>query len=174
MYNELLGLSYKKTITMKNLLFAITLLLCLNITAQELPKKSKFFVRVYNNEGKKIAKGKILKITDSTLVLKKGRSSIKVASNEISYLKTKRSNYHNALLGAVGGVGLALATSNSESTLSTPTNRGTILFFESLAGAILGYGIGYITTIFKNSKQYIIGGDAQKWQGFKEDMLSPQ
>lgn len=158
---------------MKNLLFAITLLLCLNITAQELPKKSKFFVRVYNNEGKKIAKGKILKITDSTLVLKKGRSSIKVASNEISYLKTKRSNYHNALLGAAGGLGLGLATANTKPSYFNPS-PGRSRFTSSLAGAIIGYGIGYITTIFKNSKQYIIGGDAQKWQGFKEDMLSPQ
>lgn len=159
---------------MKHLLFAITLLLCLNITAQELPKKSKFFVRVYNNEGKKIAKGKILKITDSTLVLKKGRSSIKVPSNEISYLKTKRSNYHNALLGAAGGLGLFLATTKIHKDCYLCADPGRLRFVNSVVGAILGYGIGYITTIFKNSKLYIIGGDAQKWQGFKEDMLSPQ
>ncbi|MGK0413017.1 MAG: hypothetical protein ACJA1B_001219 [Polaribacter sp.] len=159
---------------MKYLLFAFTLFLSLNIAAQELPKKSKIFVRVYNENGEEIAKGKILKITNSTLVLKKGRSSIKVASNEISYLKTKRSNYHNALLGSAGGFGLGLATTSNNKDCYLCADPGRARFVNSLVGAILGYGVGYITTVFKNSKQYIIGGDAQKWQGFKEEMYAPK
>ena len=38
----------------------------------------------------------------------------------------------------------------------------------------LGIGIGYITALFKNSQHYSIQGDPIKWQGFKEEMYSPQ
>ena len=165
---------------MKYLLFTIALFLCVNITAQELPKKSKIFVRVYNNVGKKIAKGKILSITENSLILKKGSSSITIPSNEISYLKTKRSNGNNALLGASGGfiLGLSIVAANQD----TPTNSASgftrrtkpMPFSASFFTAAIGYGVGYITTVFKNSKQYIIGGDAQKWQGFKEEIYAPK
>jgi RNase P/RNase MRP subunit p29 len=100
---------------MKYLLFTIALFLCANITAQELPKKSKTFVRVYNNQGEKIAKGKILDITDNSLTLKKGSNSITIPLSEIATLKTKRSNGNNVLFGAVGGslLGLGIVASNS-------------------------------------------------------------
>ncbi|MGK0325224.1 MAG: hypothetical protein ACJA1D_000563 [Polaribacter sp.] len=153
---------------MKYLLFTIALFLCLNITAQELPKKSKIFVRVYNNEGQKIAKGKILKITDEALILKKGSKSITIPTNEISYLKTKRTNGHNILIGGLAGAGLVLygvGNGNVDpfvAVLITPVVSG------------LGIGIGYITTLFKNSQYYSIQGDPIKWEGFKEAMYAPQ
>ena len=161
-----------KPIVMKYLLFAITLFLCVNIKAQELPKKSKIFVRVYNENGKKIAKGKILKITDSTLVLKKGSSSITVPSNEISYLKTKRTNGHNILIGGLVGVGIPVfgfALSGDSDGWATVA----AVILAPIVGAI-GSGIGYITALFKNSQHYSIQGDPIKWKGFKEDMYSPQ
>ena len=156
---------------MKYLLFAIALFLCVNITAQELPKKSKIFVRVYNNEGQKIAKGKILNITDNALILKKGSSSITVLSNEIMYIKTKRTNGHNMLIGGLAGAGFVLYG------IAQPGDGG----WDTIAAVLLtpifsaiGSGIGYITTIFKNSQHYSIQGDPIKWQGFKETMFSPQ
>lgn len=162
---------------MKYLLITIALFLCVNITAQELPKKSKIFVQVYNNEGEKIAKGKILNITDDALILKKGSSTITVPSSEISYLKTKRSNGHNVLLGATGGSLLGLAIVSSESGKSN-SGFGGVAKGLAYAGAIVvvlvGTGVGYLTTLFKNSKQYIIDGDAQKWKGFMEDMYQPE
>ena len=103
---------------MKYLLFTIALFLCVNITAQELPKKSKIFVRVYNNEGQKIAKGKILKITDSTLVLKKGSRSITVPSSEISNIKTKRTKGHSVLMGALPGAALLIISNDGYAAAS--------------------------------------------------------
>lgn len=155
---------------MKYLLFAIALFLSLNITAQELPKKSKTFVRVYNNEGQKIAKGKILNITDDALILKKGSKTITVPSSEIMYLKTKRTNNHNVLIGGLAGVGygfygLAQSSGDGYSTI------GFVLLTPIFAA--IGSGIGYITTLFKNSQHYSIQGDPIKWQGFKETMFAP-
>jgi len=154
---------------MKYLLFTIALFLCVNITAQELPKKSKIFVRVYNNEGQKIAKGKILNITDDTLILKKGSGSITVSSNEIMYIKTKRTNGHNMLIGGIAGGGYALYGASKSGDWGVVAAVILTPIF-----ATIGSGIGYITTLFKNSQHYSIQGDPIKWQGFKETMFSPQ
>ena len=147
---------------MKYLLFTIALFLCVNITAQELPKKSKIFVRVYNNEGKKIAKGKILQITDSTLVLKKGSKSITVLSSEIMYIKTKRTKGHSVLIGALPGV--ALLTFSNDAYASV----GAVFL------TLVGTTAGFISSLFKKSIKYHFTGDITKWKGFKEDMYSPQ
>jgi hypothetical protein len=98
---------------------------------------------------KKNAKGRIVKITDSTLVLKKRNESMIIPSNEITYLKTKRSNKYNAIVRAS---------------------------YFLLSPIILSSGasIGYITTLFNQSKQYLFTGDIAKWKRFKEGMYSPQ
>ncbi len=147
---------------MKYLLFAITLFLCLNIKAQELPKKSNVFVRVYNNESKKIAKGKIIQITDSTLVLKKRSKSITVPSSEIYYIKTKRTKGHSVLMGALPGVALLTFSNNAYASV------GAILI------TFVGTTAGFISSLFKKSTKYSFTGDIAKWKGFKEDMYSPQ
>lgn len=155
---------------MKYLLLAATLFLCVPISAQELPSKSKVFVRVYNQFGKKIAKGKILTITDSTLVLKKESNSVTIPSNEITYLITKRTNSHNVLIGAGAGLGLGIIgmTSSNDGWGSV----AHFLFTPIYMG--LGSGIGYLTSLFKDPIQYTIAGDPAKWKGFKEDMYAPK
>jgi RNase P/RNase MRP subunit p29 len=157
---------------MKYLLFTVALFLCVNITAQELPKKSKIFVRVYNEFGKKIAKGKIMQITDSTLVLKKGSSSITIPSSDITYLKTKRGPGHNVAIGGALAVSAVLV-----GDIATPNAAGSsilavIVFSPIIFG--IGSAVGWVTTLFKNSTQYTFAGDQVKWKGFKEDMYSPQ
>lgn len=161
---------------MKYLLFTIALFLCANITAQELPKKSKIFVRVYNNQGEKIAKGKILDITDNSLTLKKGSSSVTVPLSEIETLKTKKSNGNNVLFGAVGGslLGFGIVASNSGPCDGFDCTGKGLSYVAAIILPMIGSGIGYLTTLFKNSKEYIISSDVVKWKGFMEDMYSPQ
>jgi hypothetical protein len=156
---------------MKYLLFSIALFLCVNITAQELAKKSKIFVRVYNSEGQKIAKGKILDITDDALTLKKWSKSITIPLKEISYIRTKRTKGHNLLIGGVTGALIpAIAYSGNDSG-----GWGTvaIVLLTPITG-IIGTGIGYLTTVFKKSIYYSIQGDPLKWEGFMEDMYQPR
>ena len=78
--------------------------LCPHGAAQELLKNSKIFVSVYKNEGQKIAKEKILNTTDDALILKKGSSS----TADIMYIKTKKTNGHNVLIGGVAGARFVL------------------------------------------------------------------
>ena len=82
--------------------------LCLHGAAQELLKNSKIFVSVYKNEGQKIAKEKILNTTDDALILKKGSSSITIPTTDIMYIKTKKTNGHNVLIGGVAGARFVL------------------------------------------------------------------
>jgi hypothetical protein len=72
-----------------------------------------------------------------------------IPSNEITYLKTKRSDKYNAIVRAS---------------------------YFLLSPIILSSGasIGYITTLFNQSKQYLFAGDIAKWKRFKEGMYSPQ
>jgi hypothetical protein len=151
------------------ILFSITLILCCNISAQEFPKTSNVFVRVYNEYGKKIAKGKITNIKDNSLILAKGSKSITVPLNEIDFIKTKRTNGHNVLIGSLVGFTIPMVG------LAQSDGVWDALGFIVLTPLVtaFGSGIGFLTTLFKNSEHYAIDQNPLKWQGFKEAMLAP-
>lgn len=157
---------------MKYILLTATLFLCVQLFAQALPKNSKTFVRVYNNEGQKIAKGRIIEVSENALILKKGSKSVTIPSNEIAYLKTKRTNGHNILVGGLAGVGYSLYGVTKSTANEDGWQALAFIIITPVATAI-GGGIGYLTTIFKNSVHYSIQQDPIKWKGFKETMYAP-
>lgn len=137
--------------------------------AQSKDSKKADFVRVYNMQGKKIAKGKILSIADAFLVLKSNKSS-KIALSDIGYIKTKRSAGNNVLTGATVtaafGAVLGASTANPDAWIFGYT-AGEGAAMGIIGGAFLGSAVGGITAIFKNSKTYIINGDRTNWEAFK-------
>jgi len=153
---------------MKNLLFFIAVLLSITISAQKRTEKANDFVRVYDLKGKKINKGNILSISDTLLQLKGKKEPMKIAARSIGLVKTNHSGGNNVLMGAAtGATGLAIfmAASAGPDDLFDPAGAAA-------AGAFLGgtFGaiIGGFTSLFKNSKTYIIKGDELKWKEFKE------
>ncbi len=56
---------------MKKVILLLTLLICINLSAQVTTKTQTLFVRVFDIEGKKIGKGRIYATNDSILVLNK-------------------------------------------------------------------------------------------------------
>ena len=155
---------------MKYRILFFTLFIALNVSAQ---KKSSEFIRVFDIEGKKIAKGKILQITENSVILK-NNPRIHLPTNNIGYIKSKRSNKHNVLLGtaAGGGIGLVAVLSSSGSSgggLAAGTSKGISVVFAVVVTA-LGTGVGYLTTLFKKSETYMINGDLIKWMSFKKTM----
>ena len=88
---------------MKNLIFAITLILSINVCAQNEFENTNIFVRVYDLDGKKIGKGKILSILETSLQLYRKGESVKVMVNGIGSIKTKHSAGINVLVGAAIG-----------------------------------------------------------------------
>lgn len=148
---------------MKYLFFLLTLLLCFSINAQEKKLKSNTFLRVYNLNGEKVAKGKLFSTTKTALTLKRNKRTINISVDSIGTIKTKRSVGNNVLIGSSIGAGtvILLSAGTGESFTEGYTGIGTLVFTG------LGAGIGAITSIFKNSKTFLIDGDIIKWEVFR-------
>ena len=155
---------------MKNLIFAITLILSINVCAQNELENTNVFVRVYNLQGEKISKGKILSFSETSLQLNRKRESVKIPVDSIGSIITKRAGGNNVLLGAaIGATTMAIlgaATAEPDDFLGYTAGEGAI--GGALAGGISGAAIGGITILFKNSKSYEINGDKVKWKAFTE------
>ncbi|SHI95095.1 hypothetical protein [Algibacter luteus] len=148
---------------MKSLIIILTLLLCFSVNAQEKKLKSNTFLRIYNLNGKKIAKGKLLSTTKTTLTLRRNKKPINISIDSIGSIKTKRSVGNNILIGSSIGAGtvILLSTRTDESFTEGYTGIGTLVFSG------LGAGIGAITSIFKNSMTFQINGDSVVWENFR-------
>lgn len=161
--------------TIRNLLKILTIIICLLFTvqgyAQKQNKRKSNFVRVYNLEGKKINKGKIVFANDSVLGLIRNKEQMQVNVSTIGFVKTKRSRLHNVAVGSsVGaslGVLLGAATASSapyDFLLSWPEAAAIGGIYGAYYGAILGG----ISAIFKKIETFNIYGDPIKWKVFKE------
>lgn len=151
---------------MRNLVFIIALIFGFNVYAQEEIKRPKTFVRVYNLYGNMINKGKVLKVTDTTLVLKKNTTAVVIPVSNIGLIKTKRSAGNNIIIGAAAG-SIFGAISIEDST-ELEEFRGPYALLGGITGGAIGAAAGGITILFKNSKSYEINGDDLKWQVFEE------
>ncbi|PIB38541.1 hypothetical protein [Maribacter sp. 4G9] len=156
---------------MKYVLLSLTLILCLNIAAQNSIKAKNGFVRVYNVQGKKIGKGKILNISETSLQLIRHGETTSFTVNEIGKVKTKRSGGNNVLVGALSGAVtfaiIGVASNDPDSQILRLSN-GEAAVAGAFVGGTLGTGIGVISLLFKNSKTFEINGDIEKWNVFKE------
>lgn len=159
---------------MKNLIFTITLILSINLCAQNEFENTNIFVRVYDLDGKKIGKGKILSISETSLHLSRKGESVKVKVNGIGSIKTKHSAGNNVLVGAVTGATtmaiLGAATADPGDLIFGYT-AGEGAAAGAFLGGTAGAAIGIITILFKNSKSYEINGDIEKWKAFKEMII---
>ncbi|GAB2774719.1 hypothetical protein [Salinimicrobium soli] len=131
------------------------------------------FVRVYNLEGKKINKGRVLKVTDSSLVLISRKDQVEIMTGEIGKIKTKHSAGSNIFIGAfIGAVALGAAgVATAEPDTWFGYTQGEGAFGGGVLGAAGGGILGWITSLFKNSKTYSIEGDTQKWMDLKQKHL---
>ena len=158
---------------MKNLIFAITLILGINVCAQNGFENTNLFVRVYDLQGNKIGKGKILSISETSLQLNRKGESVEIPVSSIGSIKTKRSAGNNVLIGAViGATSMAIlgtATADPDDGWGWTAAEGAA--GGALGGALGGAAIGGITILFKNSKSYEINGDKAKWKAFKEMII---
>lgn len=154
-------------------LFYITLaLISSNILyAQETKNKAAPFVRVYDRNGEKISKGRIVSVTDTSLITGPREKPVNIGVSKIGFIKTKRSVGNNVLWGAAIGAGtgaiLGLASGGEGEYWGKGEGAGGFgLYF-----GVIGAGIGGITAIFKKSNTYPIDGESIKWRAFKDDLI---
>jgi hypothetical protein len=141
---------------MRIFILFIILIFSLSSYSQGAPETNSIFIRVYDLDGKKIAKGKRYTISDSTITFLK-RNNVIVNLNEIGSIKTRRSAGNFLLLTSALGGGFGLL-----SNLANDDNMGT----NMLSGVALGAGIGLITLPFKKSDTQIINADQTQWNAF--------
>src|SRR4051812_24827472 len=134
---------------MKILTLVFLVLLSHNIYSQK-----SIFVRVYDLTGKKVNKGHLLTITDTSLQVK-GKSFVDIPVRSIGSIKTKHLVGNNLLVGSTIGVfsmaiiGAASAEPDAE-ILGYTAGEGAAA--GALIGLPIGAAIGGLTILFQNSK----------------------
>ena len=135
------------------------LLLLLVVVTFTLNAESKSrFVRLIDKQGNKIAKGRIVNLADSTLVIERNGREIQVPVSKINYIITCRSAGHNILIGTAAGgfIGL-MAGGNSED--SDVFNDEQTKYISLAAGAGIGLLLSLLTLPIKPTEYIFIKGD---------------
>ena len=152
----------------KILVLVLVILNCTAFYAQKEKNKAAPFIRVYDLNGTKISKGRIARITDTSLVVSRGEIPVNIELSKIGFIKTKRSVGNNILYGAAIGAGtgaiLGLASGGENEWWGKGEGAGG---FGLILGA-MGAGAGAITAIFKKSKTFSVKGKYSKLKAFEE------
>ncbi|WP_420602187.1 hypothetical protein [Flagellimonas sp.] len=143
---------------------AIVLFLSVNSFSQENSKSIGKFVRVFDLQGNKIAKGKIQSLSENELRIKTRKLSMKLPINNIGKIKMGRAGGTNVGIGAIAGALIGIVDADDNGLFgATQAENIAILSFS---GAILGSAVGGLSTIFKKNKRFEINGDGEKWKAF--------
>jgi hypothetical protein len=105
----------------KILILAVLIGLYTAASCQQEAKKH--FVRVYNIEGKKIAKGFIASQTESTLTILKNTKTVQINMSDVSKIKNGRSAGHYIFIGSIAVIvplTIAVAVCAASFALSGP------------------------------------------------------
>jgi hypothetical protein len=136
-------------------------------SAQHIKKKSNVFVRVYDLQNRKICKGKIISVSETTLELYRNGKFISIPAITIGKIKTKRSIGHSILSGAViAGGPILIAGIASDFAQENSFNSGEPYFYIGLF-ATIGALIGGLVGLAKNIKSIEVNGDLLKWKTIK-------
>ena len=130
------------------------------------------FIRIYNQDGKKIAKGKLVSVNDSTLFLNLNGQRKTVPLASITTIKTKRSGGNNVAVGAgIGTVvfGVIGAISLGNDPFWNDSSLGAGL--GAIAGAPAGAIAGAIVASYKKKKIYSINGNTENLKLFANDYV---
>ena len=128
------------------------------------------FVRIFDLQGSKVYKGRVVNITDSSVILKHG---VEFRATDIGKIKTKRSAGHSIAVGTLIGFGAGTAVgliANATYDGGGQLTLAGVAVFYSAGSAVLGVVGGFIGSAIKNPQTYVIGGDLDNWRAFKKVM----
>jgi hypothetical protein len=150
-----------------------TVLFCVSVSYMLFAQKATL-VRVYDLNGKKIAVGKILTTTDTSVQLRVMiGDTIDLPIPGVGKLKTRRSAGHNILVTSLAGaVALAIlgaATAQPDAMLFD-YSAGEGAAVGAILGLPLGAAIGGLSMLFKKVKIYPIKGNLQYWKTVRHSL----
>ena len=155
---------------MKLSLVVLCLLVSISINAQNERIKSNEFIRVYDLQGKKIGKGHIFSVSDTSLQLNRAKGMKVFQIPAIGFIKTKRAGGNNVIVGGMVGSGamaMVSAVSNDPDGHFFRMTNGEAGALGAFFGGMLGAGVGGLSIPFKKSKFSDINGDTKKWIEFQ-------
>lgn len=131
------------------------------------------FVRVFDGNRNKIAKGNIATISENTLRHRTRKDFIEIPMDQINHIKTKHSPATNVLVGALGGVVIVILTgvaTADEDGGSLPIPEPLNALMGGLTGGSAEAGIGSLTLLFRKGNVYHIQGRESAWEYFRDSM----
>lgn len=157
---------------MKTLLLLLSIVYTSLLFAQQTESPERYkdtFVRVFDSNGKKVAKGKVANISEHTLTLKVGKGYSEIPMNNINRIKTNHSAATNVLVPALAGaiIGGIIGSQEEDDWLFT---RSENTFLGALSGGGIGAGIGGLSLLFRKGNVYHIQGNEASWEYFRESM----
>ncbi|MDH7460688.1 hypothetical protein QEG73_05340 [Chitinophagaceae bacterium 26-R-25] len=162
---------------MKTPILVLLFCCCCSTYAQK-----RLFVRVYDLSGKKIDKGRVLAVSDSTVLLETVSKTDTISARNIGSIRTRRAAGHNiaigmttgGVLGAIFGAIAAQPVYNPQSSpneppqmqvnVVTPAESAVIGLVTGLAAGAL---VGTLVTASNRSVKTVINGDPAKWKEFQ-------
>lgn len=141
-------------------------------------QKKGLFIRVFDSTGKRIDKGYITAITDSTVMLNSYKGHDTIAVRDIASIRTKHNPAHNIMIGiGIGGAtGLILgiagtSSSKSSNTEFEPVSDEGVVLGSFVLGMSAGALVGGLSNSLKNYEYFVIKGDPAKWKVFQARVM---
>ncbi len=135
--------------------------------------QSKHFVRVFDSNNQKILKGKLIYVTNSSILVSTPTQVVELHASEIELIKTNRSLGHymflSALVFSVVGFSMRLMESHPLSQLLIDTNiekAGIIAISAALPGALFGYAIREA----KPPRFIVVNRDFNRWRKVNQSL----
>jgi hypothetical protein len=160
---------------MKTMFFLLLVSLGCSVFAQK-----SIFVRIYDLKGKKIYRGDVYTVSDSSLSLIGKKAPVNIPVSVIGSIKTKHSVGNNILVGSIVGavtvgiVGAASVDPNPDEFSIGPQTAGEGAVGGVIIGAPIGAALGGLTYVFKNADFFPVNGDPVKWKDFQSFVLRKQ
>lgn len=121
------------------------------------------FIRVFDESGKKIHKGFLSQVSDSSLIIRNEEKKLEVPVSKISAIKIKRSFGHTVLISSlIGAAGFSIfgaATAEPDAWFSYSVGEGAAAGF--VFGALTGGAVGSI--VAATNKKSILNMDQKEW-----------
>ncbi len=144
--------------------YFITICTCLTIALSTNSQKT-IFIRVFDESGKKIDKGFLIQVSDSSLTIRNGEKKQEIPISKISAIKIKRSFGHtvviSSLIGAAGFSIFGAATAEPDAWFSYSVGEEAAAGF--VFGALTGAAVGSIVAATNKKPILQINMDQKEW-----------
>ncbi|TPV33872.1 hypothetical protein FJ651_06850 [Paucihalobacter ruber] len=167
---------------MKTTVLIFALLISVSGVSQVLHSKDQKFVRIYDLDDHKIAKGFLYGVSDSTLTIRFRDSLHTLSATDLGAIKFKRAIGSSVLKGSIiggvigavvgGGGSSSLRWKGDLSYLNDNNSTGDWAGAGIILGLPVGAAVGGLTGVLRKKREIYINGDLNTWITFKNDILS--